>query len=163
MTETLSPAIGSAIPLFFTYRDCLFGNGFVVEVIAKNGRALCVRESDGFWMYGINPGAMAASGETPDEAHTEFRSIFSAVLKDLAHEAGSFDEFQALVTAFFNDTNPGHEREWFGAVEAVRSQKVDASGIPRVPAETPPEIVISMKQVFSADDNTANLELKEAA
>lgn len=163
MTETPSPAIGAAIPLFFTYRDCLFGNGFVVDVVARHGRALCVQESDGFWMYGVNPGAMAASGDTPDEAHSEFRSLFSAILNDLAHEAESFEQFRALVTEFFEDTNPGHEREWFSAVEAVRSRKVDAPGIPRVPAETPREIVVSMKRVFSADDNVANLELKAAA
>src|SRR6266581_535977 len=91
VTENPSPAIGPAIPILFTYRDCLFGNGFVVEVNAVNGRALCIHERDGFWMYGVNPGGMAATGEDAVAAHAEFRQTFSKILKDLAHEASSFD------------------------------------------------------------------------
>ena len=163
VTEILSPAIGSAIPLLFTYRDCLFGNGFAVEVKASNGRALCVRESDGFWMYGVNPGAMAAFGEDPTSAHTEFRQTFSNILKDLAQEASDFDGFRALVDQFFNDTNPGHERDWLEAVQAVRHAEVDAEGIPRAPAESPRGVEVSVKEHFSAADNQANLELARAA
>jgi hypothetical protein len=163
VTAQALPAIGTAIPLLFSYRDCLFGNGFVVEVTAKGGRALCVHESDGFWMYGVNPGAMAAVGDSPDNAHAEFRALFSGNLKDLALESSSFDEFKAKVAEFFNDTNPGHEREWQLAVEAVRRNEVDLEGIPRVPADSPRTISVSMKKVFSAADNEANLELARAA
>lgn len=163
MSETIAPALGTAIPLLFTYRDCLFGNGFVVEVRAENGRALCVHESDGFWMYGVNPGAMAAYGADVTQAHYEFRAMFSSILKDLASEANSLEEFQALVGQFFNDTNPGYEREWSLAVQAVRRNEVDAEWLPRVSAESPRSVSVSMKQYFSASDNEANLELAEAA
>ncbi len=163
MTATPTPAIGMAIPLLFTYRDCLFGNGFVVEVKATNGRALGVQESDGFWMYGVNPGAMAAFGENPDAAHAEFRATFSSILKDLALEANNCGEFQALVNQFFNDTNPGYERDWSRAVDAVRNAEVDAEGIPRAPADSPRRIEVSIKEVFSAADNEAKIQLKRAA
>jgi hypothetical protein len=163
MTETPSTAIGSPIPLLFTYRDCLFGNGFVVEVKANNGRALCVHESDGFWMYGVNPGAMAAFGDDPDAAHAEFRQTFSNILKELALEAKSFEEFRALVDQFFAETNPGYERDWLGAVEAVRRNEIDAEGLPRVPAESPRSIDVSMKKTFKAADNEANIQLARAA
>jgi hypothetical protein len=163
MTETPSTAIGSSIPLLFTYRDCLFGNGFVVEVKANFGRALCVHESDGFWMYGVNPGAMAAFGDDPDAAHAAFRQTFSNILKELALEANSFEEFRALVDKFFADTNPGYERDWFRAVDAVRRNEVDAEGLPRVPADSPRTIEVSMKKIFNAADNAANLQLARAA
>lgn len=163
MTATATPAIGASVPLLFTYRDCLFGNGFVVEVKVVNGRALCVQESDGFWMYGVNPGAMAASGDDASEAHTEFRQLFSSLLKDLAQEANSFEEFHGLVLEFFNDTNPGYEREWLKAVQAVRRAKIDIEGVPRAPADSPREVHVSMKEHFSATDNNADLELARAA
>ena len=150
-------------PLLFSYRDCLFGNGFVVEVVVKFGRALCVQESDGFWMYGVNPGAMAADGESPDHAQSEFRALFSGNLKDLARESGSLDEFRAKVTEFVNDTNPGHEREWLEAVAAVRRNEIDVEGIPRAPAESQRTISVTVKRAFSATDNEANLELARAA
>jgi hypothetical protein len=163
MTEQLSPAIGLPIPLLFTYRDCLFGNGFVVEVKANNGRVLCVHESDGFWMYGINPGAMAAFGDDPDAAHAEFRQTFSNILKDLALEANNIDDFRVLVDQFFADTNVGYEQDWLRAVDAVRRDEIDAEGLPRIPAESPRSIEVSMKQVFNAADNAANLQLARAA
>ena len=163
MSETPSTAIQSSIPLLFTYRDCLFGNGFVVEVKARNGRALCVRETDGFWMYGVNPGAMAVFGDDIAAAHAEFRQTFSNILKDLALEAKSFEEFRELVNQFFVDTNPGYERDWLEAVDAVRRHEVDAEGLPKVPAESPRSIDVNMKKIFNAADNEADLQLARAA
>jgi hypothetical protein len=163
MTETPPTAIGTAIPLLFSYQVSLFGNGFVVEVKANNGRALCVREADGFWMYGINPGAMAAFGDDLDAAHAEFRHTFSGNLKEMAAEAKSFDEFRASVTEFVTDTNRGYERAWLTAVEAVRRNEVDVAELPRVAAESPLSIEVSIKEHFNAADNSANLELARAA
>jgi hypothetical protein len=160
VTAQAPPAIDTAIPLLFSYRDCLFGNGFVVEVVATYGRALCVRESDGVWMYGVNPGAMAAVGDTAEEALAAFRALFSGNLKDLALESNSFDEFKAKAAEFFNDTNPGHEREWLRAVEAVRRNEVEIDGLPRVPADSQRTISVTAKKAFTAADNEANLELQ---
>ena len=67
MTAETDLAIGTKLPIIFSYRDALFGNNFVVEVHARNGRALCAREEDGFWMYGVNPGGMSARGEKKPE------------------------------------------------------------------------------------------------
>jgi hypothetical protein len=163
MTEKDSTAIGTAIPLLFTYRDCLFGNGFAVEVEAAYGRALCVRESDGFWMYGVNPGAMAAFGDDADAAHAEFRKVFADILKDLAAESSSLETFRSLVEEFFMDTNPGHEKDWHKAVEAVRRNEVTVEGLPKAPADSPRSIKVNIKKFFTAADNEANMELKRAA
>ena len=92
MTDT--PAIGAKLPFLFSYRDTLFGNGFVVHVEAKNGRALSVHEEDGWWMYGVNPGGMAAHGDDPHAAHAAFRKTFSDVWLDIAKDTRSFAEFR---------------------------------------------------------------------
>lgn len=157
-------AVGTKLPIIFSYRDTLFGPGFVVEVHATNGRALCVREHDGVWMYGVNPGGMAAGGTDVESAHGAFRTMFSDVLKDLANEATSFDGFAAMVRAFFDDTNVGFAPEWDDAVLAVRNHEVDpGKDIPRIPAESPRTIAVGMKQVFTAADNEADLEPALAA
>jgi hypothetical protein len=163
MNAAIDQAVGTKLPIIFTYRDTLFGPGFVVEVHAINGHALCAREADGFWMYGVNPGGMAARGDDVDSARGAFRSTFSDVLKDLASEAGTFEEFKALVVAFFDDTNIGFAREWAQAVQAVRNREIDAGDIPRLPAESPREIRVEVKQVVSARDNEPELEPALAA
>ena len=166
MTEKITPAIGTKYPLLFTYRDTLFGNGFLVEVQATNGRALCVRESeDEYWVYGINPGGMAAYGEDPDAAHAAFRKTFSHILVDLAHGSESFEEFQSAVQTFFDQTNEGYGAEWREALHAVNRGEVSIEGIAIVPANSPRAITVSMKQVeqVTAQDNSANVHYLLAA
>ena len=166
MTEqALSPAIGTKYPLLFTYRDTLFGNGFLVEVQAINGRALCVREEDAYWIYGINPGGMAAHGEHPDAAHSAFRKTFSRILVDLALGSSNFEAFRDAVRAFFEETNEGFEGEWRDAIAGVQRGEVSLEGIPTVPANSPRSIAVSVKQVeqVTPQDNSANVQYLLAA
>ena len=165
MMTAQAPAIGTQYPLLFTYRDTLFGNGFLVEVQGINGRALCVRESDEYWVYGINPGGIAAHGDTPDAAHAAFRKTFSHVLVDLALGSDSFEVFQKSVYDFFEDTNPGYEAEWQQAIHAVRRGEVSLEGIPIVPANSQRTIVVSVKLVenVTPQDNSANVQYLLAA
>jgi hypothetical protein len=165
MTAQTDPAIGTRYPLLFTYRDTLFGNGFLVEVQATNGRALCVREGDAYWVYGVNPGGMAAHGEDADAAHGAFRHSFSEILVDLAQGAPSFDAFQTAVQAFFEDTNPGYEAEWRAAVASVKRGDVTLEGVPLVSADSPRSIVVSLKQVdkVTPQDNSGNVQYLLAA
>lgn len=163
MTEQIAPAIGSKLPLLFSYRDTLFGNGFVVHVEAKNGRALCVPESDGYWMYGVNPGGMAARGDDPYSAHAAFRKTFSNVLIDIAKESGGFEQFRAAVEAFFNETSEGYEQDWNAAVLSVRNREVSREGFAVASADSPRSIVVSIKKIFTAEDNTAELQAQIAA
>lgn len=143
----------------------MFGNGFVVEVQATNGRALCVHEPDGFWMYGINPGGLAATGIDPDAAHVAFRKTFSSVLFDIASEADSFETFRTAVNEFFEETNAGYEADWRDAVEAVRSKRVQVIGLPEVPAGSPRTISVEMKPIegVRAADNRSEFESQIAA
>jgi hypothetical protein len=47
-------------PLLLGFHDLVAGNGYIAGIALSNGRALLVDEGDGFWMYGVNPGGMAA-------------------------------------------------------------------------------------------------------
>jgi hypothetical protein len=163
MTAPTTPAIGMKLPFLFTYRDTLFGNGFIVEVQATNGRALCVQEADGCWMYGINPGGMSAVGEDPATAHAAFRRTFSNILVDLALESRNFEAFQEAVNEFFNETNDGYEPQWQEAVQTVRNDQIQIEGIPRAPANSPRLLHVAMKEVVSAEDNRANFQPQLAA
>jgi len=165
MTAQDAPAIGAHLPFLFSYRDTLFGNGFVVHVEAKNGRALCVREGDdSWWMYGVNPGGMAAHGDDPHAAHAAFRKTFSDVLLDIAKDTRSFDEFRAQVEKFFEATNAGYEPEWREAAAAVRAGLVSRDGFSVAPADSPRSVAVTLKNSdnVSAIDNVAALKAQLA-
>ena len=78
-----------SIPLFFRYRDIVFGRGFAATV-ETSGRALLEREDGEFVMAGVEPGGMAVSGETREAAHEAFRKTFTEVLFDIAADAEGF-------------------------------------------------------------------------
>ena len=122
-------------PVLFSFRDLIAGNGFVAS-IDLSGRALLVDEEDGFWMYGVNPGGLAAGGATPGEVLSEFRSMYRSVLFDIAIEATSFEDFQRDVQQFFEATNEATAKDWEAAVAAVRSGLVDADWLPKRRAES---------------------------
>jgi hypothetical protein len=150
-------------PLLFTYRDTLFGPGFVVEVVTE-GRALAVREDDDeFWVYGVNPGALAASGSSLAEAHAAFRSAYRQVLLDTAATVGSFEEFKADAERFFADTDADLEA-WHSAVQDVRAGHIDAP-LPHESADTPRSIRVALKapQAVSALDNQAQVVVEALA
>lgn len=159
----LTLTVGLKVPILFTFRDTVFGNGFAAEVCAQHGRALGVVESDGVWMYGINPGGMAAHGADPDEVHRAFRHAFSNILVDLAAEARDFGDFAVSVRLFFDETNEGYLADWAEAVEAVRHGEVDAPGLRRVNAESQRSITVTEKHDFTIADNRPKLHTKIAA
>ena len=140
------------LPFIFTYHDLVYGTGVLAEVRAR-GRVLAVEEDDGVWMYGINPGDLAASGTTILEAHAAFRKSFTAVLFDIAEAASNFEDFAAQTKQFFNEANAPVQAAWQEAVEAHRSNQfiggTAARDMVKLPAETP----ISIDVVLKAQDD----------
>lgn len=131
-----------AIPLFFRYRDVVFGRGFAAT-IETTGRALCVREDDEFVMVGVEPGGLAASGATRDEAQESFRKHFTLVLFDIAAEATSFQAFKDEVVQFVHQTAPATLEEWQIAVDASRKAVSASLDVARQPANLPSRVVVS--------------------
>lgn len=143
----------SQYPLFFTYRDRIFGNGFLAEV-ASHGRILCATEDDERWVYGVEPGGIAATGENEKAALEAYRQSFTNVLVDLAAEAASFDEFHAAVLRFFAEVNHETEADWKRAVEQVRQRAIDLP-IKREDADSECYVLVEQKQQpsFTPKDN----------
>lgn len=130
-------------PLLFGFGDLIAGNGFVAGVDLR-GRALLVDEGDGFWMYGVNPGGVAAGGATPAEAQSEFRAAYKSVLFDIAAEAETFQDFERQVKEFVSDRNEPTFREWEAAVTEVRHGRVDADWLPKRKAESKIGVDVSL-------------------
>jgi len=116
-------------PLLFGFRDLVAGRGFLAGV-AVNGRALLVHDDDlGYWMYGVNPGGLAAGGVDVGEAQHSFRETYRTVLFDIAEDANSFEEFKAEVHRFFDEAG-GFLSDWTDAVSEVRAGTVKQDWFP---------------------------------
>ena len=152
------------IPLFFTYRDQIFGNGFMADVIS-HGRVLAATEDNEHWVYGVQPGSFAATGDDPTDAFTAYRESFRNVLFDLADEAESSQDFKKAVKRMFSEVNSLREQEWKSAVEEVRAGKLELD-IKREDAETQNYIKIVVKDpadASTADNHPARVERALAA
>jgi hypothetical protein len=125
----------TSYPLLFARHEKVEGNGFIARV-AVSGRVLLTDEDGEFWAEGINPGGLAASGSTANEALAQFCQDFLAVLFDIAGEAEDFEHFRNQVQRFFDDTSAPALKEWEEAVQQVRAGQVDADWLARRPAET---------------------------
>ena len=152
-------------PLLFKYRDNIAGSGFLASV-EVSGRALMLKEDDQWWMYGVQPAAIADSGNTPPETANHFRERYRTVLFDFAEEAPTFDAFKSEVESFFNQTENKISELWQNAFERIRSGKVKPeepfAGFPqKAPEEQEPTIkVLSVDPLYlSPKDNVLDAEL----
>jgi hypothetical protein len=144
-------------PLLMTYRGAVSNGLFEANVVAT-GRLLASHEieeeASGFWLYGVNPGAIAASGETLPEGLAEFHNTYNAILFDLAAESETFDIFKAKAEEFFFLENTPNAQDWDEALAAVRSGIVTNDlGLPRASADARPlAISITLRTSLRSDD-----------
>jgi hypothetical protein len=143
-------------PLLFNFRDKVSGDGFLASVSVQ-GRGLAADEDDGWWMYGVEPGDLAAGGATFAEAQCEFRKTFTSILFDIAEDAKDFKTFRAEVNRFFKGINHPTEEEWNAAVLEVRAGKITSDAIskslPTRPANSPRSVEVKLLQSFTLKDN----------
>lgn len=108
-------------PVMFTLRDTVSGNGFLAGV-TLTGRAVMAKEDDGkWWVYGVRPGAIAETGNTPEEAFLRFRNSYRNVLFDMAECAINYEAFRNEVESFYGQPDPAEEERWQSAFAAIRS------------------------------------------
>lgn len=153
-------------PLLFTFRDKVSGNGFLVNIVI-DGRVLASQEEDGWWMYGVQPGDLAAGGSTFAEAHCEFRKAFTTILFDIAEDAEDLKTFRADVHKFFKGINHPTEKEWQAAVCAVRAGRITADaicgGLQTKPADSRRSVRVKLLKVFKTKDNILEPQMAMAA
>jgi len=124
--------------IVFSFRDTVEGNGFLARVTTR-GRALLANDDNSWWVYGVQPGAIADSGDSPQGAYASFRQAFTKVLFDFAAGAANFTEFERDVQAFIAAVDESEEGRWRSAVEALRSGEQEPEApfdqLPRVNAD----------------------------
>jgi predicted RNase H-like HicB family nuclease len=105
------------------------------------------QEDGKWWMYGVRPAAIAASGDNIDEAFRQFRAAYWEILADMAQENSTFDEFDNKVKRFFNesDADDEDERLWEAALGAIRGGSCEPpapfSKLPRRSPEQQPSFI----------------------
>lgn len=150
-------------PFFFTFLDKVEGNGYLADV-AVHGRVLATEEDGVWWMYGVNPGGVAACGKSRAEAYTEFRKAVMSVLFDIATRSSKdFFAFRKEARRFFDEVNCPTLAEWEAAREQVRAGKVTIEGMRRETQESPRRIEIKQKKKFAAKDNRTDPQAVVAA
>ena len=90
--------------------------------IKAQGQVLFVREYKELWMNGVQPGGIAATGESKDKAYSAFRNAYKTVLFDIASEAEDFTTFKLKVEWFFNQVCGPTKKEWWDAVKKVKKE-----------------------------------------
>ncbi len=157
----------TSYPVLFGYRDVVTGHDFMAFV-RTDGRALLTKEEEGYWLYGVYPGGMAAGGRDIAEASRELKKSYLSVLFDIAAEVSSFETFKAEVEKFFNQCNELTVREWEAAHAKVKSGQLSNDDLPRRDADTrPPRIEVRRMDKDAVheptDYNIFDQELAEAA
>ena len=69
----------------------------------------------------MRPGAIAESGQSPQEAFLRFRNRYKEILFDIAGEHRTFEKFKEEVERFFYEPDFEEERRWEDAVTKIRS------------------------------------------
>src|SRR6266404_7535939 len=144
-------------PIMLTLQDSISGNGFLAR-ITMSGRTLMRQEDGKWWMYGVRPAGIAASGENIDEAFLNFRSSYKNILFDIAQESKTFEDFYKVVQRFFDEGDSHNEDEqlWEAALQTIRSGCLQPpapfSKLPqRSPESAPPFINIERVDAQAKD------------
>jgi predicted RNase H-like HicB family nuclease len=154
-------------PILITLQDAVAGNGFLAR-ITLFGRTLMRKEDGKWWMYGVQPSAIAASGKSIAEAFLNFKTSYQSILFDFAQDSADFSAFKKEVERFFNEADADNqdERMWHESLKTIRTQNCrvpeDFSDLPRQSAEAMPcnitvERVDAKSQTkFTPKDNVAD-------
>jgi hypothetical protein len=134
------------------------GEHFTAGVIVA-GRVLVQGEDGEFWAEGVNPGGLAAKGETATAAMRALCTSYHMVLLDIAEDETSFEGFKKAVERFFADTSMAALEEWDKAVLEVRAGRLSLEDeMGKRPSESPLGIT-----VLSLEDKAKNEEVGDLA
>jgi hypothetical protein len=144
-------------PILFSRRDVVKAKDYIAGVIVA-GRILVTEEGGDFWAEGVNPGGIAAEGDSTNKALCALCASYHNVLLDIAEDAPSFESFKNAVERFFYDINMTALKEWEAAVLQVRAGKLTLDSMGKRPSESPIGIA-----VLPLDEGTARQEEGEVS
>lgn len=154
-------------PIMITLQDAVAGNGFLAR-ITLFGRTLMKQEDGKWWMYGVQPAAIAASGNNVAEAFLNFKTSYQAILFDFAQDSKDFSEFKQELERFFTEADSDNEDErlWYEALKTLRTNNCqlpdEFADLPRKsPESTPSSFTVERvdtkeQKRFTPTDNVAD-------
>lgn len=166
--DDMSQTSTICLPLIFTYRDLIAGNGFQATVAAR-GRALAHLDADDeIWIEGVQPGGMSGVGVSLREAHADFRRGFTGILIEIASRSADYASFEAEVHHFFYEQNQVAMQEWGASiVDPARAEQLAAAfALDRIRPDTEPYVLVQQKQeerLTPCDNSVVNPEPALAA
>jgi hypothetical protein len=144
-TEMNTPE--TVYPVLFTLNEVVSGNGFVAGVHMQGRGSMVFEGDEGWWLYGVEPGGLAESGENAQEAYLKFVTDFKKVLFDIASDATTFDKFRKEVKRTLCQINEPEAERWDSAVRAIRAGKTPVNdpfmaSLPKWKAEGDCKVVV---------------------
>jgi len=164
-------------PLLLKFTGTTIGGGFIASV-SFVGRFLGEKRDDVasgdagdspiWWLYGVNPSAIAECGNSLLEANDRLRDAIKESLAWFASEAQTFGAFKGMVEEFVRTTNEENLADWMQAVERVRAAKENLDDLPVWGAAMAVMVDVTRKREveLNATDNAPTAQLgaaKEAA
>lgn len=126
-------AVPQALPLLFSFKQVVVGNGFLAGV-QMDGHALLEMDpvvgGHECWITGIAPVGIAGGGADRGVAFVEFRKAWTEVVFDLATAAKSFVDFRATCNAFLSSQQESMTTLWQNAVTEVRRSRYSDPALP---------------------------------
>lgn len=144
-------------PLVIDFHGVYIGRGFIAEVTAT-GRLLAAQDAHDWWLYGVNPGAVAEVGATLEDAHLALRAALGEIIIDISKTSESFETFRARVREFFLTVNAPTASEWDQALTRIRSTQERLESLP-VKRAVAPAVDVVEKQLaqLQPDNNVSRL------
>jgi hypothetical protein len=118
-------------------------------------------EDGKWWMYGVCPGAVAGSGDTPNEAFIDFRNRYKEALFDLAAECTSFLIFRNAVKSFFEAEDTQEKARWESSLEILRkNEEAVCEPFKKMPRKKPGDYEVGIR--IDRLENKPKAQLKPA-
>ncbi|MGH7739733.1 MAG: hypothetical protein ACREL1_06265 [bacterium] len=112
-------------PLIFKFKSAVPGENYLAGVMVQ-GRIVMTEQYGKWWAYGVCPGGLAESGDSPSEAYFNFKDAFWDIVKDIACEQKDYDSFVSSLNEFVQAKNEAEEKDWLGARQAIRDGKLQS-------------------------------------
>lgn len=175
------------IPLYFNQLYSLEGKlpTYGVDILVRvaiEGRCVFVDDETGelgarYWVTGVNPGGVVGSGDSEQEAKTDFFDVMGSAIEGMATAAGNQEEFVRFVQEFVAETDLAELKDWMALRQQVRTGQLTESGLRQEKAERISRALVEvfysqvdLEKIPAANDAfpaefkiTASTVLKEAA